>query len=99
MEARQAPPARLAGATLSRALTSYAPTSLCPPSDQRPPTEPRLTATTEWIFYGGVALFGLRAWAFGFGKAHRERLPAIMAYSIGSMLLTIEVRPPAPARR
>ncbi|PRW59175.1 jagunal-like protein 1 [Chlorella sorokiniana] len=52
--------------------------------------EPRLTLSTEYIFGAGVALFALRAWAFGFGKAHRERLWAIMAYSLGSALLVAE---------
>lgn len=55
-------------------------------------TEPRLTLSTEYIFVAGVALFALRAWAFGFGKAHRERLWAIMIYSLGSALLVAEVR-------
>ncbi|KAL4434165.1 hypothetical protein ABPG75_000606 [Micractinium tetrahymenae] len=53
--------------------------------------EPPLTRSTEFIFYAGVALFLLRAWAFGFGKAHRERLGAIMLYSLASMLLTAEI--------
>lgn len=55
-------------------------------------TEPRLTLSTEYIFVAGVALFALRAWALGFGKAHRERLWAIMIYSLGSALLVAEVR-------
>lgn len=54
--------------------------------------EPRLTLSTEYIFVAGVALFALRAWAFGFGKAHREKLWAIMTYSLGSALLVAEVR-------
>lgn len=58
-----------------------------------PPAEPPLTASTEYIFYAGVALFLLRAWAFGFGKANREKLGLIMAYSLASMLLTAEVGP------
>jgi hypothetical protein len=55
--------------------------------------ETPLTASTEYIFYAGVAVFLFRAWAFGFGKANREKLWAIMTYSILSMLLVTEVRP------
>jgi hypothetical protein len=33
----------------------------------------------------------MRAWAFGFGKANREKLPAIMAYSVLQMLCLAEV--------
>ena len=54
--------------------------------------EERLTQSTEYIFYAGAALFGLRAWAFGFGKAQRERLWAIMLYSIAGLALLAEVR-------
>lgn len=54
--------------------------------------ETPLTASTEYIFYAGVAVFLFRAWAFGFGKANREKLWAIMTYSILSMLLVTEVR-------
>ncbi|PSC75778.1 hypothetical protein C2E20_1244 [Micractinium conductrix] len=49
-----------------------------------------LTISTPYIFYAGAALFPLRAWAFGFGKANREKLWAIMLYSLASMLLTAE---------
>ncbi|KAI3438865.1 hypothetical protein D9Q98_001282 [Chlorella vulgaris] len=52
--------------------------------------ETPLTASTEYIFYAGVAVFLFRAWAFGFGKANREKLWAIMTYSILSMLLVTE---------
>ena len=66
-----------------------------PPSPAAPPpaAEERLTQSTEYIFYAGAALFGLRAWAFGFGKAQRERLWAIMLYSIAGLVLLAEVRP------
>jgi hypothetical protein len=53
--------------------------------------EDPLTISTEYIFYAGVALFLLRAWAFGFGKANREKLWAIMLYSLLSMLCLSEV--------
>lgn len=67
--------------------------TLLPTLSLPPPAEPPLTRSTEYIFYAGVALFLLRAWAFGFGKANREKLGLIMLYSLASMLLTAEVRP------
>lgn len=53
--------------------------------------EPPLTLSTEYIFYAGVLLFLLRAYAFGFGKAQREKLGMIMVYSMASMLITAEI--------
>jgi hypothetical protein len=49
------------------------------------------TVTDQAILAAGILLFLLYQYAFGFGKAQRERQWAIQAYTILSMFLAAEV--------